>query len=187
MTRSGGSSRQCGECGFVPDGVTPRDAFVAVRSFPRRWRELLAPDGFLDDHVISYRPSPEEWSALHHAGHLADALRTAANRLARVRTADRPLLAEVPGQQSLPVEDDGSVEMVLTRMADSCARLAAEIDKTGPDDWQRVGMRRREEVSAIDLAREAVHEGAHHLRDAERVLSAAHRALGRPEQPSDED
>ena len=186
MTRSRWSSRQCGECGFVPAGLAPGDASVAVRSFPRRWRELLAPDGFLDDDAISYRRSPEEWSALDYAAHLADALRIATDRLARVRTAERPLLAEVPGQPSAPVEDDSSVEMVLARLGDNCARVAAEIDKTGPDDWQRVGMRRRQEVSALQLAREAVHEGAHHLRDAERVLSAARRALGRPEPPFDE-
>jgi hypothetical protein len=177
---------ECAGCGFVPEGISPGDASVAIRSFLRRFRELLVPDREPDQAVVTYRPSPQAWSALEHVGHLADALHVAANRLLRVRAGEHPPLGGELGVASPAVEDPANLDVVLARLRDSCARLAGEIDKTAPEDWQRVGLRNRQEVSTLELVREAVHEGAHHLREVEAVLSQARRALGRPEPPPDD-
>ena len=137
----------------------------------RRCRELLAPAGVADRELVSYCPAPESWSALQHVVHLADALHVAAGRLAKVRTLDRPPLAHMPAVPPGGVQDDQNVQIALALVTDSCSRFAGEIDQTRAEEWSRVGVRSGKEVSALEVAREAVHEGAHHLRDIERVLS----------------
>lgn len=166
---------QCPECGFVADGMSPADASAAIRSFPRRFRELLMPDRVTDQGLLRHRPSPGDWSAIEHVAHLADAFHVAANRLVRVRAVERPPLGRDGGDS---FDDGPDAGLVLARLRDSCARLADEIDATSPDDWRRVGMRNRQEVDALQLVHEAVHEGAHHLREVRTTLAHPRRAVG---------
>ena len=51
----------CPECGFSYDSVSQGDAVVAVRSFPRRYREALAgpADDPAWDRIVRRRPSAE--------------------------------------------------------------------------------------------------------------------------------
>jgi hypothetical protein len=53
-----------------------------------------------------------------------------------------------------------------------CADLAAILEGVRPDDWRRTAQVDGEARDALTLARDAVHEGAHHLRDVQRVLAA---------------
>jgi hypothetical protein len=46
-------------------------------------------------------------------------------------------------------------------------RLARTIDSAGGDAWTRTGSRGGETVDAIEIVRDAVHEGAHQLRAAQ--------------------
>ena len=55
------SSYVCPECGLDYDTVSPEDAAVAVRSFPRRYREAMAG---IDEDVLRRRPAPE--ARMHH-------------------------------------------------------------------------------------------------------------------------
>ena len=182
------SSVRCPGCGYASDGISPADASLAIRSFPRRFRELLVSDRAPDDALVSYRPSPQEWSVLEHVAHLADGLHVAAIRLARIRAAEHPRLGGEPGgMEKPPAEDHSNVDVVLARLREKADRLAGEIDGTEPEDWGRIGMRNRQAVSALEVVHEAVHEGAHHLREVERVLSQARHALGRPDPPPEEE
>ena len=49
---------------------------MSVRSFPRRYRALLAVPGSADgpDAVFRRRPNPSTWSALEYTAHVADRL-----------------------------------------------------------------------------------------------------------------
>jgi len=53
----------------------------------------------------------------------------------------------------------------------TCADLASILEAVGTGDWLRIGHLDRGDRDALALAREAVHEGSHHLRDVQRVLN----------------
>jgi hypothetical protein len=54
----------------------------------------------------------------------------------------------------------------------ACDELASVIADVRPDDWMRTALVAGAERDALTLARDGVHEGAHHLRDVQRVLNA---------------
>jgi hypothetical protein len=49
--------------------------------------------------------------------------------------------------------------------------MSLAIEYVPSDEWNRVGTFDYGEREAIDVARNAVHEGSHHLRDIKRGLS----------------
>lgn len=69
-----------------------------------------------------------------------------------------------------PVEVLGWLDM-------ACDELASVIGDVRPDDWTRPALVDGVERDALTLARDGVHDGAHHLRDVQRVLNAVR---GRP-------
>lgn len=170
--------RRCDGCGLDPSQVTAPDALVALRSFPRRWRALFAG---LDDEdtdaraLIGRRPEPATWSALEYAAHVADVLRLYDEWVRRVLVEDRPSL---PGVDPDRWADDRRyadqrLPDVLDGLEAAAGGLADRLQQVEGESWERRGVREGEDVSVLWMARQAVHEGAHHLRDAERSLSAA--------------
>ena len=161
-------TERCPVCGIDPRSINPADAGAAVRSFPRRYRILLVrPDDEEGAGVVTRRPTPEGWSALEHAAHVADVARAVANALGAVRIHDDPpvdIRVGPPGQA--PVDD------VVDRLASDFQRLASVMDGFEGSEWQRTGrLPSGQQVTAIDLVRHAVHVGAHHRREIDRVMA----------------
>src|SRR5205807_1114601 len=81
----------CPECGLDYDTISPSDAKVAIRSYPRRYREVL---GQLDDpareRMLRRRPDPTTWSALEYTAHVADALDAMAEVYTRILAENSP-------------------------------------------------------------------------------------------------
>ncbi len=159
---------RCPVCGLDPSTVKPPDAIAAIRSYPRRYRRLLVR---LDDEegagIVTRRPGPDQWSALEHAVHVADVLEVVGEAVERVQIHDDPSVDVEPGPpRGAPVDD------VLRRLDAASERLAAVADGIEGKDWQRSGrLRDGERATALTLVRHAVHIGAHHRRQVERVLS----------------
>ena len=173
---------QCAFCGFVADTVTPSDAAVALRSYPRRLRAVLVrPDDEDRADDVVRRPASDGWSALDHAVHLAASLRATAEALRLVSISDDPLVAYAPERRS---DGAGSVdvEQVLDDLAGAAGTMAEQVERIGGKDWDRTGRLDAPEdtVTALDVARHAVHEGVHHLRGAERAVDDALRLPGSP-------
>jgi hypothetical protein len=148
--------------------VTPADAAVAVRSYPRRYRAVLVRPDDEDGAEVVRRPGPDGWSALDHAAHAASSLDAAAEALRLVSIEEQPLVALAPERP----ERAGGVDEVLGRLAAAAERAAAVIERVQGKDWERRGrLHEDESVTALDLAKHAVHEGVHHLRAAERAVS----------------
>jgi hypothetical protein len=166
----------CPTCGFRPETVPPADALVAVRSFPRRYRALLGGLGDDPDADMLTRRAPGGWSALEHAGHVRDVLHAVDMRLQRVLREDEPVLPQIPQTPPAGVHEQGP-ELVLAALAANAEQLARTMADISGKEWARSGTRDGRQVGALDLAREAVHAGAHHLREAERVIAAVR---GRP-------
>ena len=166
----------CPDCGLDYSTISPGDALVAVRSFPRRYRALLTT---LDqeegpDSILHRRPEPGTWSAVEYTAHLADVIDDLAAAIRRVVVGDHPRVRRWDPDQRAAEERYGEQdrEQVLAALEAACARLAGVLDSVDPGDWTRSGTMDWGERDAVTLARDAVHEGAHHLRDLERGLRA---------------
>jgi hypothetical protein len=166
----------CPECGLDYDSISPEDAAVAVRSFPRRYREAMAG---IDEDVLRKRPAPEVWSALEYTAHLAQLYEPMADAQRRIRLEDHPTIQW--GRDRDP-EATTSAD-VLSKLAANAERMATEIEATHGNDWTRVGTLPWGDRDALTMARNAVHEGAHHLRDIQRNLAA----MGARPSSSDDD
>ena len=162
----------CTTCGFVAAAITPEDAVVALRSFPSRWRIALA--HHLDDTdpegVLAGRPTANDWSALEHAGHVRDVLHALDIRLQRVLREDEPVLPETHITPPSGANEQG-LAVVMAALTVSTDQFSQTIELVPSAAWSRKGRRNGEIVSALDLIREAVHEGTHHLGLATRTLA----------------
>ncbi len=140
---------------------------VAIRSFPRRYRELLVRPAHTDrPEVVTGRPPGGEWSALEHTSHAAAVIDAVSDALQAVEVHDSP---EVSLEGRRPWT--GSVEEILVGLGLSCERLADAADEVSGASWTRRGrVADGAEVTALDLLRHAVHVGAHHLREAQHVV-----------------
>ncbi|MGI8777249.1 MAG: DinB family protein [Acidimicrobiales bacterium] len=169
----------CPVCGFDDDSVKPLDAINAVRSFPRRYRSTLAAlsrDTAFDT-IIRQRPEPGTWSALEYTAHAADMIDRFAPAIRRMQVEDRPTLPFFDPEAR--VDDDGfndrTVSRVLSDLETACADMAATLETVEAEDWTRTGQFDWGDRDILDAARNAVHEGSHHLRDVERVLAQVSR------------
>ncbi len=175
----------CPECGLVYDSIAPRDAIQALRSFPRRYREVIGP--FVDDdEVLRRRPDPSTWSALEYTGHVADLLQEMTPQLVLVVQRDEPHITDPidPDERtSLQGYNDMEPAHVLEWLTRSATNAADTCAGFTPDDWSRRAQYPYGERELVDIVRNMVHEGVHHLHDVERVLRAV---IGKP-LPTDED
>lgn len=172
----------CPECGLSYEQISPGDARLAIRSFPRRYRQALA--AVLDDDaergLIRRRPAPATWSALEYTAHVADIMGATADAVRRMFLEDRPVIEFFVGEARAKAEgyNEQDPTAVLDRLAAGCERLAGELDRIDHDAWDRAASFPWGERDLWTTARNAVHEGSHHLRDVHRVLDAARRARG---------
>ncbi len=169
----------CPECGLDYGTVAPGDALAAVRSFPRRYRALLTAldpeeDG---ESVVRRRPAPRTWSAVEYTAHVGDMLDQLATVIRKVVVESNPPLSMWDADQRAAEQRYGDWDSTeaLFALDHAGARLAAVLESVDPGDWTRTGTLELGQRDALTLARDAVHEGAHHLRDVERGLRAVRR------------
>lgn len=160
--------------------LSPDDAAVAVRSFPRRFRALLIPpsegDERADPDELGRRPGPDGHSAVEHLLAADGVLATADQVLERSRHAGEAAApAVVSDLGAVWIADPGSpVGALLDQLAGTAGRCADRIDAVPVDDWGRSlrigdGDATRE---LLDVVRDAVDVTAAHLRAAERTIQA---------------
>ncbi|MBV9285584.1 MAG: DinB family protein, partial [Acidimicrobiia bacterium] len=157
----------------------------ALRSFPRRYREVIGP--FIDDEdVLRRRPDPSTWSALEYTAHVADVFEAMTPQLIEIVQKDDPPTDDPLDQDARAVErgyNDMEPQQVLEWLSRSATKAADTCAGFSPDDWSRKAEFPYGQRELIDVVRNMVHEGVHHLRDVERVLRAV---IGKP-LPTDEE
>lgn len=167
----------CPECGLDYDTIAPSDAKVAIRSFPRRYRSALAAAREEDggEALVRRRPDPGTWSALEYTAHVADIFGAFTDILRRMRLEDHPTLTLFDPDERAASEHyaDKDVDAVLADLEANATHLADELDNVSGDDWLRVATFPWGDRDLLMMARNAVHEGSHHLRDVEHVLDRA--------------
>jgi hypothetical protein len=152
-----------------------------VRSFPRRYRALLVTPGSQDgpDAVFRRRVDASTWSALEYAAHVADRLDHLGPAIRQITFENSPTITFFDNDQRAADQAYNTLERteVLGWLDLACAELASVLDGVRAEDWTRRGLVDGVEKDALTLARDGVHEGAHHLRDVQHVLA---KVRGRP-------
>ena len=162
----------CLTCGFVADAVTPANAITGLQGLPAQWRSALALH--LDDPdpeaALTGRPAPMAWSALEHAGHVRDVLHALDIRLQRTLREDEPVIPETHVTPPSGANEQG-MAVVLAALTVSADQLAQTIARVPEPAWSRTARRSGRTITALDLTREAVHEGMCHLHMATETLT----------------
>lgn len=169
----------CPTCGLDYDTISPPDAKVAVLSYPRRYRTALA--GALDDDadegLVRRRPDAATWSALEYTVHVADLFELFATIVRRMYDETNPTIDFWDPDERAAAERYGEQDprAALDRLDAAATKLAAELGRVDADAWSRTATFPFGERDLLTMARNAVHEGTHHLRDVERTLDLARR------------
>ena len=166
------------------DNLSPSDAAVAVRSFPRRFRAVLArpEDDTADDTAtadpdeLARRIGPDGRSAADHLIAADGVLALLDRALEQVRSDDDPVLhPAVQDVRGASWDDEHTpLPALLDQLDRTAERCADRIDAVPTDDWGRQVRVADADmpVGTVDIVREAVDVVAGHLRSAERTITA---------------
>lgn len=170
------------------DHLSPSDAAVAVRSFPRRFRGVLARPDDTDDtdltddaaqadpDELARRIGPHGRSAADHLLAADGVLDLLDRALEQVRSDDDPALhPAVRDLRDTWWEDEHTpLPALLDQLEQTAERCADRIDAVPTDDWGRQARVAGADttVGVLDVVREAVDVVAGHLRSAERTIAA---------------
>ena len=181
----------CPECGLDYDTILPPDAVVALRSYPRRYRELFAAAGRRREarrrdppaararRVVGASSTPRTWPTY------STTWPTSFKKLAsgEYTTLDHGL--DPDKRRSTASYNAMDREDVLAQVK-ACSREHGQRDRPmfPTTRGTRSAMFSFGERDLLTMARNAVHEGYHHLRDVQDVLS---HVIGRPVDLPDDD
>ncbi len=162
----------CPDCGIDEEAISVPDAVAAIRTFPRRYREALAA---IPQEKLRARPDPETWSALEYAVHAREVLELLAMTL--------PIVLDEPDSHFPPIDVTEASEqrpdwvldpdLVVPGMQRAADAIATRAESTSWEAWDRTFTIGDETRPASWIVQHAAHEGAHHLRDIERVARLA--------------
>ena len=113
-----------------------------------------------DAAALLTRRLPSGTTVVERANAIATAFERHAVELQQVWAHDGTELSEPSADAAAPVD----VAMLVRRLRDAGAQLAAAIERYHPFQWDHTGRRNGQPVAALDVAREAVHEATHWLR-----------------------
>jgi len=145
--------------------LTPPDAIVALRSFPRRFRALVPPGDGTDDEHDRERRAAAQRAAMSAAA----AIEATTSDLRRVLIDDGPDLGGAPtgaGPGGVGAGGVGAGGDAVGRVAAAATALADLAGAQPASVWTRTGRRGGTTVTAADLLREAVDAAARELRAA---------------------
>jgi hypothetical protein len=165
----------CPGCGIDEATIAVPDAIAAIRSFPRRYREVL---DATPPALLRARPDPGTWSVVEYAVHTREVLEVLAMAL--------PLVLEQPNLVLPDVEDETTGgaggepktfpdwltdrDILLAGLTKACDRLATRAEQAPWSAWDRTFAIGDHQHVAAWIPQHAAHEGGHHLRDIEHVL-----------------
>lgn len=172
----------CPDCGLDYATISPPDAKVAIRSYPRRYRSALAAalDDETDEGLVRRRPDATTWSALEYTVHVADLFELFTTIIRRMYDETNPTIDfwDVDARAESERYGEADPRATLDRLDAAAEALTKALDRVEGEGWHRVATFPFGERQLLQMARNAVHEGSHHLRDVEQVLDAARQQRG---------
>ena len=163
---------QCGECGFVYEGVAPEAIGGALRSLAPRTREVLAGRA---PAALRQRPQVTTWSALEYSCHLRDVLLVQRERVLLALVEDVPRFVPMYREERVELAGYASEEpdAVVEQIGMATRMLGSLFDRLSGEQLSRRCIYNFPAPAEVDIAwvgRHTVHEGEHHLKDIARVL-----------------
>jgi len=157
--------------------LAPADAAAALRSYPRRFRGLLAPlDPDEDPEELAQRLGPSGCSVL---GIVTDTTRTWVllhDAMRRITITDSPVLHPAvtdSTRRDWEAPAPATLSDALGMLEDTAAAFADDVDRTPATAWTRTGTIAGDgTTTALDVLREAVRVGHDALGAAGRTLAA---------------
>jgi hypothetical protein len=161
--------------------VSPADAAVTLRSLPRRYRGALQP--LDDDHVEEWaqRVGPTGTSALDHLAQAARGITLLHQALRQTLNASSP--PTVPpavldeSARDFDTSHGSSVDTELDLLADEAEAMATTIADAPGSAWTKAATVAGGggEVTALQIAQEAVRTGVDQLKAAQQAFDHARR------------
>jgi hypothetical protein len=158
--------------------TSPSDIVQTMRSLPRRVREALSARSDEDADQLANVVGPDGRSALDHVATTARMLALFEGALTEVVNGRQPVLhAAITDPSARDWEHAASdLEGELSLLDDAAGQLAARVERTSSDQWQQVGrVVGGTELTALDLAKEAVQVGIAGLNATQSAMDAARR------------
>lgn len=161
----------CDECGMAYAEYGPDEVADAIRSVSPRWRDLVTP---VEDGALRERPDADTWSAIEYGWHLGSGLEWMADAIMAMVEGEQDDIGWFSHEDDVRDADPASrrLDEVTTRLDTATSRLAVVLSQVDPGAWERTADFPWGERDTLDTARNAVHEGEHHLHDVRRVLGA---------------
>lgn len=171
------SAHVCPGCGLDYGAISPADAKVAIRSYPRRFRSALAAsmEDQAEEGLIRRRPDSKTWSALEYTAHVADRYDLLSEVVGRMFEEESPAITWWDSDERALAEryEKQDPQAALNHLERASTALAAAVDRVDSDSWARTASFPFGDRDLRTMVGIAVHEGSHHLRDVERVLGLA--------------
>jgi hypothetical protein len=160
--------------------LAPADASAALRSYGRRYRQLLAPIADDDDvEELAHRVGPEGRSAIEITSDVTRTLVLLHEAERQITVHDTPVLHPAVldrTQRRWDTTPPERLDDVLDLLADTTSSFADDVDRVSADAWNRAGtIAGGGAVTALDVVREAVQVGRDGLDAVTRTLAAVRR------------
>ncbi len=164
-----GPDFNCALCALHYPDITPAMAATMMRQQPAEYRAAFHD---VPDDVVRRRPDPATWSMIEYACHVRDVFAVSVERIHLALTTEHGTF-EPLGNDERAVRlgyDQAAVDETLDDLTASALRLADLLDTLTGGDWDRTASRLPgEERDVRWMARQAAHEGRHHLHDINEV------------------
>ncbi len=159
--------------------LSPTDVAITMRSLPRRFGEALAPRDDEDAEALARVIGPDGSSALDHVAATGRMLALFSGALGEVVSGRQPVLHAAitdPGARQWE-QAATDLEGELGLLTDEAGALAGRVERTSAEQWTEVGrVVGGTELTALDLAKEAVQVAVAGLHATEAAMAAARRA-----------
>jgi hypothetical protein len=167
-----GEDHFCPACRLAYGRISIERAAGMIEALPADVREAVAS---APAEALRRHPREGAWSITEYVCHLRDVCVTYTIRLHRARTEDHPILE--PMLNDLRARrfryNESDLAAVVGEVTRCSAGLLEEFARFRPDEWDRMVTRLPgEHRTARWLARQAAHEGHHHLADIRRTAAA---------------
>jgi hypothetical protein len=159
----------CAECGFDGRAWTDADALCAISDLPGRWSDAVAR---LTDADLGRRPIPTMWSIAEYVDHVREVLFGMRFLLDTGIKNPGTDLGEPPEPTFEPEPRAIDIDVALAGLSHEAEQLADALAGTAPPTWTSTVIVSGDVLDLHWIARHAVHDPMHHLRDVARLRAA---------------
>lgn len=173
---------RCSVCGFEAAELPVSDTVATILALPGAFRAIFTGSGRvagsgrpepIDDQVRT-RCTPDGWSAIEYAAHVAEVLHETAMRLGLIFEGAGRVLPPPHTETANASARSASRVAVLASLGAGASHLAQVVSSAPSGAWDLSAKRCDTWISARDLLGETLHEAHHHLFDARAALRGCH-------------